>query len=718
MFNIMLAALHFIILSFGAIYSLIPIILILLLIIAAAGLGRGLGIFDLLGVGTLLGLTKGAAKGGTGRGLTRRYGLYGDSSNYSRFKSTTAYVGPWYKSVSKTASSTQAAKKNLETVGKQVVPDSNKGKGFFLTPSGRRIGDINLAVLAADPRIKKLQSGIDRLKQKQTKSQNFFLSHLYFGGDSKNAQFTLKGLQASRKGVGAKNIYDIRNAKIAKLEESLEKRKNLLLGKQALKASLLKNGRLDMKSRMILGLSGIIPAYFFVRDFKPNNDISNLAGMNDSVFKQRLSTLGADKIIKKASQQNLQDLINASHTNPTAKANLDLLIGSATLVGFSKLASIMPSKDLAEFIDKSNINAYSTSLKRYWLDKNKDNPQIKKIISQLNLNTNNIKNFNDAQINEVFDRFSKSPMIVTGSNAVAMKEANSIQAKTNKMQLLYMHSRNELSKRALKSGYVTPQQADEARSILEQHGIINKDYIMVGAAVAASGQGAFINKKRITESYLRQLGKDNFSNVSANNHAIRPPTDSAALPFDTNVTRDTSDWQTFFKQYSGAGAWKPKITISSKSVIDSSPSTWERPNPFLDPYWHNSGSTQPVIIKPPATNPTKNNNSGDTAGIGKDEEREAYEKKREEVRNAHLKSRLDIQNKLSKQQYEMETGLTNSAPQQNAIIDHTSALYNQPEHKPKRQDIQPPPQTGHESTETQNPSKAPKTQQPSKRKKK
>ena len=58
-----------IILSFNAIYTLIPIIVIIILIAAAAGLSRGTDIFSLFGLGSLLGFTRGIGAGGAGKGF-------------------------------------------------------------------------------------------------------------------------------------------------------------------------------------------------------------------------------------------------------------------------------------------------------------------------------------------------------------------------------------------------------------------------------------------------------------------------------------------------------------------------------------------------------------------------------------------------------------------------------------------------------------------------
>jgi hypothetical protein len=58
-----------IVLSLGAIYAFIPIVIILILIGAAVGLTRGTDIFAALGIGALIGIGATTGKGGTGKGI-------------------------------------------------------------------------------------------------------------------------------------------------------------------------------------------------------------------------------------------------------------------------------------------------------------------------------------------------------------------------------------------------------------------------------------------------------------------------------------------------------------------------------------------------------------------------------------------------------------------------------------------------------------------------
>ncbi|MDE1811129.1 MAG: hypothetical protein KGH66_03745, partial [Candidatus Micrarchaeota archaeon] len=58
-----------IILSIGAIYALIPLVVIVVLIAAAAGLARGASIFQFFGFDALIGLASGVGAGAAGKGL-------------------------------------------------------------------------------------------------------------------------------------------------------------------------------------------------------------------------------------------------------------------------------------------------------------------------------------------------------------------------------------------------------------------------------------------------------------------------------------------------------------------------------------------------------------------------------------------------------------------------------------------------------------------------
>ena len=58
-----------VVLSFGALYTFIPIIIIIILIAAAAGLSRGWDLFTLFGFAVLTDFARGAGRGAAGKGL-------------------------------------------------------------------------------------------------------------------------------------------------------------------------------------------------------------------------------------------------------------------------------------------------------------------------------------------------------------------------------------------------------------------------------------------------------------------------------------------------------------------------------------------------------------------------------------------------------------------------------------------------------------------------
>lgn len=66
----------------GAIYAFIPIVIIIILIAAAAGLSRGTDIFQLFGIGALIGIGSGIGKGGVGRTIGSAGRSYGSPRDF------------------------------------------------------------------------------------------------------------------------------------------------------------------------------------------------------------------------------------------------------------------------------------------------------------------------------------------------------------------------------------------------------------------------------------------------------------------------------------------------------------------------------------------------------------------------------------------------------------------------------------------------------------
>ncbi len=71
-------------LSIGAIYALIPLVIIIVLIAAAAGLTRGGDIFAILGIDALIGVGSAIGRGGSGKGITSGPQIGGKNASGSR----------------------------------------------------------------------------------------------------------------------------------------------------------------------------------------------------------------------------------------------------------------------------------------------------------------------------------------------------------------------------------------------------------------------------------------------------------------------------------------------------------------------------------------------------------------------------------------------------------------------------------------------------------
>ncbi len=90
-----------VVLSIGAIYAFIPIVIIIILIAAAVGLTRGRDLFAVFGIGALMGIKGATATGGSGRGL--KTGLNVPKGTLKAAKSTGGLGKGIGKGVSKSA---------------------------------------------------------------------------------------------------------------------------------------------------------------------------------------------------------------------------------------------------------------------------------------------------------------------------------------------------------------------------------------------------------------------------------------------------------------------------------------------------------------------------------------------------------------------------------------------------------------------------------------
>jgi hypothetical protein len=72
------------VMSLGAIYAFIPIVIIIILIAAAAGLSRGTDLFQIFGIGALIGVGSGIGGGGTGKSIKGFGKSYGSTKAFSK----------------------------------------------------------------------------------------------------------------------------------------------------------------------------------------------------------------------------------------------------------------------------------------------------------------------------------------------------------------------------------------------------------------------------------------------------------------------------------------------------------------------------------------------------------------------------------------------------------------------------------------------------------
>ena len=152
-----------ILLSFGALYTFIPIIIIVILIAAAAGLSRGWDVFTLFGFAALVGLARGAGRGHAGRGLAS--GRYeAGSSRAARWRAkvptglkapaqaASAYAGTSIRNaVIKKLNANKAADKTAAATAAGSAVGANAGKGWVaswkktLNDERDRVARVNTA---------------------------------------------------------------------------------------------------------------------------------------------------------------------------------------------------------------------------------------------------------------------------------------------------------------------------------------------------------------------------------------------------------------------------------------------------------------------------------------------------------------------------------------------------------------------------------------------
>ncbi len=153
------------VLSIGAIYALIPLVIIIILIAAAVGLTRGSTIFELFGIEALVGMASakniGAGKAGTGIGGTTMTKMQA-RQKLAGFGATSAgktqkVTGTLAASAAQKASTNAEAAAMINKLAKQGNPEAvaavAAGAAAFATASQSRKGKgiVNLAVSSPPP---------------------------------------------------------------------------------------------------------------------------------------------------------------------------------------------------------------------------------------------------------------------------------------------------------------------------------------------------------------------------------------------------------------------------------------------------------------------------------------------------------------------------------------------------------------------------------------
>lgn len=160
--------LFLVILSIGAVYAFIPIIIIIILILAARG-SAGRGFFELFGISTLVNFTRGIGGGGAGKGITGRSITYRTSENVNAAAKTIG--GLTLANMSTTGPKTRAEYKNtpwkIQTYRQGTIWKRNYNReieitgsmtpvqirsmltNFGLKDKAKGISDIDLAAFAA-----------------------------------------------------------------------------------------------------------------------------------------------------------------------------------------------------------------------------------------------------------------------------------------------------------------------------------------------------------------------------------------------------------------------------------------------------------------------------------------------------------------------------------------------------------------------------------------
>jgi hypothetical protein len=195
-------------LSIGAIYTFIPIIIILILIAAAAGLTRGMDLFALFGIGTLMGLASGGSRG-VGKGLT-------SANKYKATPAKFTSVGV-FSLAGKGANTIQTQRKGNKKILAKTIADNLKNGGILTnvknpqqlpksTASNVKQGGIKMAL--SPYAVKNLQKNIKKMQGNGIGTRDVL--HAVSAGRIKGTQqhAAEKAIKIAKKGIVNQHLID------------------------------------------------------------------------------------------------------------------------------------------------------------------------------------------------------------------------------------------------------------------------------------------------------------------------------------------------------------------------------------------------------------------------------------------------------------------------------------------------------------------------------
>lgn len=227
-------------LSFQAIYSLIPIILIVLLIAGAAGLMRGADMFSFLGFGAVLGFTKGTA----GRGSIAKKKYMGGSKARGRLRGKGTLFGEKGSIAKLTGNAKKVAGRFNTSKRKQQFNAMRKMKGSASSGIGTGIGGAGSTVGNA--------AGSAGSKQASKSSRTATPLNAQIMRSMRERRGTSLNQKIDRLNANMRSANS--NLKLAKAEESSGNIPKFKMAKGIIFKTQMKNGK-------VTGYKPIFPVY-------------------------------------------------------------------------------------------------------------------------------------------------------------------------------------------------------------------------------------------------------------------------------------------------------------------------------------------------------------------------------------------------------------------------------------------------------------------------